>query len=103
MSHFSDNAPKPEAHARSAPLPRLPVLGWRSIRRRAQLAPIVEVGADRTVIFASSGRAAIFLGLEALGVGPGDRVLVPTYHCPTMIAPIVRLGAKPLFYPINAI
>jgi dTDP-4-amino-4,6-dideoxygalactose transaminase len=49
-----------------------------------------------------SGRAAILLALRALGIGPGDRVLVPTYHCPTMIEPVVHIGATPLFYPIDA-
>ncbi len=45
---------------------------------------------------------AIALALRALGVGSGDKVLVPTFHCPTMIAPIVDLGATPLFYPIDS-
>jgi dTDP-4-amino-4,6-dideoxygalactose transaminase len=52
--------------------------------------------------FTTSGRAAIAVALRALGVGPGDKVLVPTYHCPTMIAPVVRSGAQPVFYPITA-
>jgi dTDP-4-amino-4,6-dideoxygalactose transaminase len=51
--------------------------------------------------YTTSGRSAIFLALEALGIGAGDLVLVPSYHCPTMIAPVVTLGAKPLFYPID--
>jgi len=37
-----------------------------------------------------------------VGVGPGTRVLAPTYHCPTMIAPVEKLGAEIVFYPINA-
>lgn len=52
--------------------------------------------------FTTSGRAAIEVALGVLGVGPGDKVLVPTYHCPTMIAPVVRSGAEPAFYPITA-
>ncbi len=54
------------------------------------------------VVWTTSGRAAIFLALRALGVKPGDRVLVPTYHCPTMIAPAVHLGAMPVFFSITA-
>jgi hypothetical protein len=49
-----------------------------------------------------SGRSALVLALELLGVRPGDGVLVPTYHCPTMIAPVERLGAKPVFYPLDS-
>ena len=52
--------------------------------------------------FSTSGRASILLALEALGVGPGDKVLLPTYHCPTMVAPAVDRGAVPLFYPLDA-
>ncbi len=48
-----------------------------------------------------NGRSAIVLALRALGVGPGDRFLVPTYHCPTMVEPAVRLGAEPVFYSID--
>ena len=29
-------------------------------------------------------------------------MLVPTYHCPTMIAPVVALDVEPVFYPIGA-
>jgi perosamine synthetase len=52
--------------------------------------------------YTTSGRAAIALVLRGLQVGPGDRVLVPTYHCPTMIAPVTQVGAQPVFYPIRA-
>lgn len=49
----------------------------------------------------TSGRASILLAIEMLGIGPGDKVLVPTYHCPTMIAPVTAVGAEPVFYPVN--
>jgi selenocysteine lyase/cysteine desulfurase len=52
--------------------------------------------------YTTSGRAAIALALRELKVTPGDKVLVPTYHCPTMIAPVVQAGARPMFYPITA-
>ncbi|MCS6944101.1 MAG: DegT/DnrJ/EryC1/StrS family aminotransferase [Sutterellaceae bacterium] len=82
-------------------VPRLPVLGWRSLRlRRSQSYP-ASVLARGQPVFVSSGRAAIYHALRSLAVGPGDRILVPTYHCPTMVAPIARLGAEPLFYAID--
>lgn len=28
-------------------------------------------------------------------------MLVPTYHCPTIVAPVCKVGAEPLFYPIT--
>jgi hypothetical protein len=42
------------------------------------------------------------LALEMLDIGVGDTVLVPTYHCPTMIAPIIARGAQAMFYPLEA-
>jgi len=53
-------------------------------------------------VWTSSGRAAIAFALREMGVGATDRILVPTYHCPTMVAPIVAAGAEPMFYPISA-
>jgi hypothetical protein len=52
-------------------------------------------------LYTTSGSAAIEVALSIAGVEPGDRVLFPTYHCPTMIAPAVRLGAVPKFYPLT--
>jgi dTDP-4-amino-4,6-dideoxygalactose transaminase len=34
-------------------------------------------------------------------VGPGDAVLVPSYHCASMIEPVVWAGARPVFYRIR--
>ncbi len=81
--------------------PRLPVLSWRYFldRRRSLLPSVLDSG---EVLPTTSGRAAIALALRLAGCGAGDRVLVPTYHCPTMVAPIVALGAMPVFYPVSA-
>jgi perosamine synthetase len=81
-------------------IPRLPLFGWSTFGKRA--ASSVHCLLDRPdTLLTSSGRVAIALALRELGVGTGDTVLVPTYHCPTMIQPIVRLGATPVFFPIG--
>src|SRR6185436_4638265 len=85
----------------SPAFPRLPVLGWSAFTG-ARPAPMPGVLDVRYRHYTVSGRAAILLGLRALGVAPGDKVLVPTYHCPTMITPAVEAGAQPMFYPITA-
>ena len=85
----------------SQPFPRLPVLGWSTFSGEKSPA-IAGVLSSHHYQYTISGRAAIALALTALGVKAGDKVLVPTYHCPTMIAPVGRLGALPMFYPISA-
>jgi len=83
-----------------ARIPPLPVLSWGALLgpREAHLPSLLTLAG---VQFTTSGRAAILLALEALGVGHGQRVLLPTYHCPTMVAPVVTLGAAPVFYPLD--
>ena len=85
---------------RSILVPRLPVLSWPYFfdRRRCSLPAVTDAGALTPT---TSGRAAIAIALRTLGCKAGDRVLVPTYHCPTMVAPIAALGGVPVFYPIN--
>jgi dTDP-4-amino-4,6-dideoxygalactose transaminase/glycosyltransferase involved in cell wall biosynthesis len=82
-------------------IPRLPVFGWAAYRggRRSDVPCLLD---SPRLSFTTSGRAAIALALHALGVGSGDRVLVPTYHCSTMIAPAVHVGAQPVFYPLRS-
>lgn len=54
------------------------------------------VGAKRGVPLAS-GTAALHLALEVLGVGPGDRVYVPTLTFIASVNPIRYVGAEPVF------
>ena len=45
----------------------------------------------------SSGTAALHLALLAVGVGPGDEVLVPTLTFVATATPVVHIGATPTF------
>jgi dTDP-4-amino-4,6-dideoxygalactose transaminase len=81
-------------------VPRLPVFGWNTIcSDHFPLLP--SVLNMHNLVWTSSGRAAIAYALQEIGIKTGDLVLVPTYHCPTMVAPIVHAGGQPLFYPIS--
>lgn len=82
------------------PIPRLPVFGWQAFGgdRDAAVPCLLE---SKILHYSTSGRAAILLALETLGIGPGDTVLLPTYHCPTMVAPAANLGANVAFYPLD--
>ena len=80
-------------------IPRLPVFGWQALRGGPTAMPCMLT--LPRLQYTTSGRASILLALEALGVGTGQGVLLPTYHCPTMVAPVTHLGATPVFYPID--
>ena len=51
--------------------------------------------------FFATGRAALLAGLQALGVGPGDEVLLPAYLCESVVTPVEAVGAKPVFFPVG--
>ncbi|KQV79224.1 hypothetical protein ASD15_20580 [Massilia sp. Root351] len=84
----------PRAH-----VPTKPVLSRDSFRRAGGHAP--SILDTREALLVTSGRVAIALALRQMGVGPGDRVLMPSYHCASMIEPVVWLGATPVFYRIH--
>src|ERR1017187_5501722 len=46
-------------------------------------------------------RNAIFHGLRALGLQPGQKILVPAYLCAAAIEPIEHFGAEVSFYAIQ--
>lgn len=56
---------------------------------------------DLKSVSVNSATSGLHLALEALGVGPGDEVVVPT-HTFTATAEVVRyLGATPVFIDVN--
>jgi perosamine synthetase len=54
------------------------------------------IGADHATTV-SNGTVAIHLALEALGIGPGDEVIVPTLTYIASVNTIIQTGAKPVF------
>ncbi|HTD47090.1 MAG TPA: DegT/DnrJ/EryC1/StrS family aminotransferase [bacterium] len=76
--------------------------GPRPLRKVAQFerAFAQAVGA-RYAVGVTSGTAALMTALAALGVGPGDEVIVPTYTWVATINAVVHLGAVPVFVDID--
>ncbi|MFD2422420.1 DegT/DnrJ/EryC1/StrS family aminotransferase [Amycolatopsis pigmentata] len=54
------------------------------------------------VVAVSSGTAALHTALYAVGVRPGDEVLVPALAVVMSAAPVRHLGAQPVFVDCNA-
>lgn len=96
---------------RRIPLAR-PYLGaeeWEALRRvlasrRLTQGPEVQAFEEETrvrldgaeVAAVSSGGAALLLAMKALGVGPGDRVLVPAFTFPAAAQAALLIGASPI-------
>ena len=52
-------------------------------------------------IFTGNGTQAQVLILKALGIGPGDEVILPTYVCDKVLKGILFVGATPVFCDVN--
>lgn len=75
----------------------LPPLGPQAIR----LGPRGDTPfplAESSLTLFDWGRASLFAGLSALGLGTGDEVLAPAYHHGSEIEAIARTGASVRFY-----
>ncbi|MBL8279302.1 MAG: DegT/DnrJ/EryC1/StrS family aminotransferase [Pelomonas sp.] len=81
--------------------PTRPTFGWDNLTggHEAGLPAVDDLPHTRLL---TSGRAALFAAMQALGVQPGDTVLAPSYHCPTLVAPLRAAGATVQFYPLDA-
>lgn len=88
------------ALALDRPISMLPVL------RAADCIP-AHAGVERCVLDVGSpllvarGAVAILLALRHARIGSGAEVLVPAFHCPSMVAPVRAAGAEAVPYSIN--
>ena len=46
-------------------------------------------------------RNALFHGLRVLGIKFGDKVLVPAFHCRTVVEPVLQFGCQIVFYNVH--
>ena len=63
-----------------------------------RLAAVHDAGES---LLLGSGRAAIAMALRAGGVGAADAVLLPAYHCMSMVEPVRASGATPVYYRLR--
>ncbi len=77
--------------------------GWLTTGPRTKLFEVrfaERVGA-RHAIALNSATAALHLALEALGVGPGDEVIVPTWTFAASAEVVVYRGARPVLVDVD--
>ena len=86
-----------ELKATPRALPRGPVLDWSSFGR-TNMPNIRSVESLPHTVFTTSGRAAIYQALLQLKLPADSAVLVPTYHCPTMVAPVLLAHLKVSYF-----
>lgn len=56
----------------------------------------------RHCVMVANGTLAIEAALMALGIGPGDEVVVPGFSFVATATPVLHLGAKPVFVDVRA-
>jgi perosamine synthetase len=62
---------------------------------------VAEYVGVKHAVAVSSGTAALHLGLLALGIGPGDEVIVPDFTFPATANVVELVGAKPVLIDID--
>src|SRR5581483_10076790 len=68
---------------------------------RAFEAALCDCFGVREAIAVSSGTSALHCALAALSIGPGDELLVPALAVVMSIAPVLYVGATPVFVDIT--
>lgn len=52
-------------------------------------------------VFAPNGTLALYLGLRAMGIGPGDEIIVPDFTFIASATAVEMTGATPVFVDVN--
>ncbi|MEO5874854.1 MAG: DegT/DnrJ/EryC1/StrS family aminotransferase [Streptosporangiaceae bacterium] len=71
-------------------------------RRTAELEQaLAEMTGARHVIACGSGTGGLNLSVAALGIGPGDEVIVPAFCCQPVASSVANTGATPVFADVD--
>lgn len=93
---------KPIAHAEQYPLPRVSILPEPTFYHLAGFLRRQKIGSSFIDgYFFYQGRYALAHALEKAGVDSGCSVLMPAYHCRSLVEPALYLKSDVVFYPLN--
>ena len=73
-------------------------------RRTARFEEALRAETDAAeAVACSSGTSALTLILAAMGIGPGDEVIVPAFGCAPLASTVLSSGARPVFADIDPV
>ncbi len=78
-----------------------PTLHFRDLHRTAQAPTPAELLDMARITYTYNGRGALYQLFNSLPKEQGDTVLVPAFHCTTVIDPILQAGYKILYYEVD--
>ena len=67
---------------------------------QARIAKYLHIAPEQVSLY-WKGRVALYTVLKAMGVGPGDEVVLPAFTCVVVPNAILYLGATPIYVDIN--
>ncbi len=67
---------------------------------QSRIAEYLHIDAEQVSLY-WKGRVALYTMLKAMGVGPGDEVVLPAFTCVVVPNAILYLGAIPVYVDIN--
>lgn len=82
-------------------LPPHPQLRACDLRRPPSVPSLPRLIDEAGVHRFFNARAALYQLARALRARGRDRVLLPAFHCPSVVEPILRAGMRPVFYRID--
>jgi perosamine synthetase len=81
--------------------PKDPILPWSTLLSFTKQTILPSPIPTHPTSYWFLARNALYQGLKALRLQPGDEVLVPAYHCNTLVEPIIQFGLNVVFYNIH--
>jgi len=77
-----------------------PILSMGTLLNKGKQCPrsILDSG---TILNVTTGRMGLSLAMEHIGLKKDEKVLIPSYHCISMVEPVIYASGIPVFYKIK--